>query len=80
MFAGKEYSMTTIALRLDPETRHKLELLAEATGWRRADLVAEAVRRFVDAEYAALLELRAEQAKEDGGTPPPMPHNWKIKV
>ena len=70
--------MTTIALRLDPETRKKLEILAEATGWRRADLVAEAVRRFVDAEFAALLELQAQQAAKGGDKPAPI--NWKIKV
>lgn len=72
--------MTTIAIRLDPETRQKLEFLAEATGWRRADLVAEAVRRFVDAEYAALLEAHTgtEEPKE-GGNPPKL-RAWKITV
>jgi predicted transcriptional regulator len=44
----------TIALRLDPETREKLDLLAEASGYSPATLVAEAVRRFVDFELAAL--------------------------
>ena len=46
---------TTIALRLAPETRHKLEELARVTGYTRSSLVAEAVRRFVDAEIAALV-------------------------
>lgn len=72
--------MITIALRLDPETRQKLEALAEATGWRRADLVAEAVRRFVDAEYAALLALQAETAKPGDDEAPPRLRPWKITV
>lgn len=58
--------MMTIALRLDPETRHKLELLAEATGYSRATLVAEAVRRFVDTELALLMTL---QDQTEGATP-----------
>lgn len=72
--------MTTITLRLDPETRQKLEVLAEATGWRRADLVAEAVRRFVDAEYAALLETQTDMEEPEEGEDPPKPQAWKITV
>lgn len=55
--------MTTIALRLDPDTRHKLELLAKATGYSRSALVHEAVRRFVDAELNGLLALQAQIAE-----------------
>ncbi len=75
-------SSPTILLRLDPETRKRLQLLAEVTGWRQADLVAEAVRRFVDAEYDALLELQARAAEEEGGTAdsPSKPRTWKITV
>lgn len=46
--------MDTIALRLDPQTRLKLEILAHATGVSRAAIVSEAVCRFVDAELEAL--------------------------
>ena len=75
-------SSPTILLRLDPETRKKLQLLAEVTGWRQADLVAEAVHRFVNAEYAALLELQARVAEEEGGTEdaPSKPRTWKVTV
>lgn len=57
--------MKTIALRLDPETRKKLELLAEATGCSRERLVAEAVQRFVEAELEALAAILRE-AEEEG--------------
>lgn len=75
-------SSPTIMLRLDPETRKRLKALAEATGWRQADLVAEAVSRFVDAEYAALLELQAQAAGEEGTATGslPKPQTWKITV
>lgn len=76
----QEGSMTTITLRLDPETRQKLEVLAKATGWRRADLVAEAVRRFVDAEYAALLEAQTDSEEREKDESPPKPRVWKITV
>ena len=61
-----------IKLRLDPETREKLDLLAEASGYESATLVAEAVRRFVELEFAALAAARAEQPENDKGvaTPP----------
>ena len=70
---------TTIALRLDPETREKLDLLAEVSGYSLATLVAEAVRRFVDHELIALAAEQAQQEKNsDTGTPPPI--NWKLIV
>lgn len=52
---GKGY----IALRLDPDTREKLEVLAHATGWNRADIVSEAVRRFVNQGLAEIMEMQA---------------------
>ena len=69
----------TIALRLDPETREKLELLSEASGYSPATLVAEAVRRFVDVELVALAAAQAEQMAEGkGGAAAPI--RWKLKV
>jgi predicted transcriptional regulator len=61
-----------IKLRLDPETREKLDLLAEASGYSSATLVAEAVRRFVEFECAALMDAQADQPEngQDGTTPP----------
>jgi predicted transcriptional regulator len=62
----------TIKLRLDPETRAKLDLLAEASGYSSAELVAEAVRRFVEHELATLAAVQTEQAEngKDDATPP----------
>jgi predicted transcriptional regulator len=74
--------MRTIALRLDPETRRKLEILAQATGCRRELLVAEAVRRFVDAELETLAALQKETGEKTGpddDTPPP-PERWNLIV
>ena len=45
----------TIAIRLDPETRSKLELLSRATGHSRSFHVAAAVRMVVEPEYVVLL-------------------------
>ena len=68
---------STIALRLDPETREKLDLLSEATGYAPATLVAEAVRRFVDLELTAMLAAREEQ---EGDEKPPLPERWNLIV
>ena len=62
-----------IKLRLDPETRKKLDLLAEASGCSSAALVSEAVRRFVELEFAALAAAQADQPENgEGGTTPPV--------
>ena len=73
--------MVTIALRLDPTTRAKLELLAKATGWSRAALVAEAVRRFVDAGMAELAaEIRTQPPQKDEDEPAASSEGWNIIV
>jgi predicted transcriptional regulator len=61
-----------IKLRLDPETRKKLDLLAEASGYSSAALVSEAVRRFVELEFAALTAAQTDQPENGEGwaTPP----------
>jgi len=62
-----------IKLRLDPETREKLDLLAEASGNSSATLVAEAVRRFVELEFATLAAEQADQPEDaKGRTTPPV--------
>ena len=73
--------MYTIALRLDPETRAKLELLARATGRTRASLVAEAVGLFVDAELARLAaEVKKKQAEQTDNVPDGATDRWNIIV
>jgi len=62
-----------IKLRLDPETREQLDLLAEASGNSSAALVAEAVRRFVELEFTALVTEQADQPENgNGGATPPV--------
>ena len=56
-----------IKLRLDPETREKLDWLAAASGQSSATLVSEAVRRFVELELATLAVTGTEQPENDTG-------------
>ena len=56
-----------ITLRLDPETREKLDLLAAVSGQSSATLVSEAVRRFVELELATLAAAGAELPENDAG-------------
>ncbi len=71
--------MFTIATRLDPETRLKLEHLARVTGRTRSFLVSEAVRRFVDAELAGLV-VDAKREKPEQPDEPDAPERWNIIV
>ena len=71
--------MITIAIRLDPETRLKLEHLARTTGRTRSFLVAEAVRRFVDAELAGLA-AGVKREKQEQPEDPDAPERWNIIV
>lgn len=59
--------MGIIKLRLDPETRTKLDLLAEVSGNSPAALVSEAVRRFVELEFAALAAGQTDQTENGRG-------------
>ena len=72
--------MFTIALRLDPETRYKLEQLARATGLTRASLVAEAVSLFVDAELARLVAEGKKGQPEQDDNSPDTPERWNLIV
>ena len=71
--------MVTIALRLDPETRLKLEHLARLSGRPRSFLVAEAVRRFVDAELAGM-PVAVKREKPEPPDAPDAPERWNIIV
>lgn len=75
--------MYTIALRLDPDTRSRLELLARVTGRTRPSLVAEAVTRFVDAELARLAseaEKEHKERAEQAGSAGDANERWNIIV
>lgn len=70
--------MQTIAIRLDPTTRHNLEQISRVTGVSRSDLVMEAVRVFVDAQVRELVEkgLLVLESDEDGSSQ----DRWNIIV
>ena len=83
--------MQPIVLRLSPEVREKVELLARVTGVSRETIVAEAVGRFVDQQLLALAEAvkaggvqvasDVQQAGSDPSSPEiPAPERWKIIV
>lgn len=73
-------SLETIAIRLDPETRAKLEALARHTGRSRSAIVADAVRLVVDAEFAALQGASGEDGKSDGEGAAVLPEHWNLIV
>lgn len=58
--------MKTIVLRLDPETRARLEALAKARRRTPSSLVAEAVGLYVDREMERLVEEVREAGESDG--------------
>ncbi len=75
--------MSTIAIRLDPETRYKLEILAKASGQSRSVIVAEGVRRFVDACFAELVAkggTAGEGGTENEGEGGTKPGSWNVIV
>lgn len=59
--------MATIAIRLDPDTRRKLALLAKATGRTRSSLVAEAVQRFVNEGFQQVVAEVGQRPVQTGG-------------
>jgi predicted transcriptional regulator len=72
--------MFTIAIRLDPEIRFKLEQLARISGKTRSSLVAEAVRRFVEAEIAELAAEARRRGEEQAEDSADAPERWNIIV
>ena len=73
-------SQGTIAIRLDTDTRAKLEILAKATGNSRSFIVAEAVRLLVDAEYEALLDQVSYEGMDVGMSEDFKPERWNVIV
>ena len=76
--------MYTIGVRLDPETRLKLEHLARVTSRSRSAIVAEAVRNFVDAQWADLLDQaktkQSRASNQDRDDDPGDPSGWNLIV
>mgnify|MGYP003618179364 CR=1 FL=1 len=74
--------MQPIVLRLDPRTRHNLEQISRVTGVSRPDIVAEAVRVYVDAKVGELVAqgvlALGEEPAEDAS--PIGQERWNILV
>lgn len=67
--------MKTIVLRLAPEVREKLEIIAKITGKSPSSLVADAVGMFVDGELDRLvLEIEAKKENEE------IVRTWSVRV
>lgn len=60
---AKEKTVKTIVLRLAPETRKNLEIVASATGRDSSDLVADAVEEYVTRELALLVESHRREGE-----------------
>jgi predicted transcriptional regulator len=59
--------MSTITAWLDPDTREKLELLAQSTERSRSWLVADAVRRYVADESWQIAAIEEGVRQADAG-------------
>lgn len=68
--------MKTIVLRLPPEIRQNLQIVASATGRDPSDLVAEAVEEYVNRELALLVESH----RREGEPAVPIPRLGRKKV
>ncbi len=56
-----------VTLRLDPETRKRLDRLAKSTERSRASLAAEAVRQFVELNEWQIAAIEEGVREADGG-------------
>lgn len=58
---------TTMTIRLDPELKHRLDLLAEATHRSKSFLAAEALRDFVELNEWQIAEIKTALNEADDG-------------
>ncbi len=58
---------TTMTIRLEPELKERLDLLAAATHRSKSFLAAEAIRRYVELNEWQVAETRAALAEADAG-------------
>lgn len=58
---------TTMTIRLEPEIRERLDLLAAATQRSKSFLAAEAIRQYVELNEWQVAEIRAALAEADAG-------------
>ena len=58
---------TTMTIRLAPDIKDRLDLLAEATSRSKSYLAAEAIREYVETNEWQIRETRAALAEADAG-------------
>jgi predicted transcriptional regulator len=58
---------TTMTVRLEPDLKERLDLLAEATHRSKSFLAAEAIREYVELNEWQIRETRAALAEADAG-------------
>jgi predicted transcriptional regulator len=58
---------TTMTIRLEPEIKERLDLLAAATHRSKSFLAAEAIRQYVEMNEWQVAEIRAALAEADAG-------------
>lgn len=58
---------TTMTIRLEPEIKERLDLLAAATQRSKSFLAAEAIRQYVELNEWQAAEIRAALAEADAG-------------
>jgi predicted transcriptional regulator len=56
---------TTMTIRLEPELKHRLDLLAEATHRSKSFLAAEALREFVELNEWQISEIKQALSEAD---------------
>ena len=56
---------TTMTVRLEPELKHRLEQLAQATERSKSFLAAQAIREFVDLNEWQVQEIRSAIVEAD---------------
>jgi len=58
---------TTMTIRLEPEIKERLDILAAATQRSKSFLAAEAIRQYVELNEWQVAEIRAALAEADAG-------------
>lgn len=58
---------TTMTIRLDPELKHRLDQLAEATDRSKSFLAAEAIKDFIEVNEWQVREVKAALTEADNG-------------
>ena len=67
MYTGEHRMTETLSIRLDADTKHRLDLLAKRSQRSKSFLAAEAIAAFVQAEEWQLREIQTGVEELDAG-------------